>query len=192
VCLQVTFSSSLISVFLSTSDWNLPCRAVAYAVFTRLSVSTFCNHLKLWTYLIVCLYFIDLLIGLEVSEYVAGLGILLWGLEQEIRAEGSFCHRKSSRKGSSRSKWILGLMASGCGNSLHRMTWLPLVLTNRNAYIWCTGEELRSNPAKWWWGTGVSVELHCLEATRRWYELSGGSFVFRRTGDAFCDFGSSL
>jgi hypothetical protein len=42
-----------------------------------------CSRLELQACLIVCLNF-DLLIGLEVSEYVAELGIVLWGMEPEI------------------------------------------------------------------------------------------------------------
>jgi hypothetical protein len=46
----------------------------------------------------------------------------VWGSEPENRAQGSFCHHKSGSDGSSRSEYILGLMASRCGNALNRLT----------------------------------------------------------------------
>jgi hypothetical protein len=55
----------------------------------------------------------------------------------------------SGPEGSSRSEWILGVMASRCGNVLLSMMRLSLVLTNRNAYIQCEGDELCSSPDNW-------------------------------------------
>jgi hypothetical protein len=66
-------------------------------------------------------------------------------------------------------------------DALHRMRWLPLILTNKNAYIRCKGEELCSNPANWQWGTSVSVEHHYLE----WY-VAGISHLEGGGGGALC------
>jgi hypothetical protein len=40
--------------------------------------------------------------GLKIYEYVVEVGVILWGLEPEIRAQSNFCHRKSGPEGSSR------------------------------------------------------------------------------------------
>jgi hypothetical protein len=121
------------------------------------------------------IFFFVSLIGLDVSEYIAEPGILSRGLEQDISAGGNFCHSKSGPEGSSRSEQILGLVTSRYGNVLHRMTWLPLVSTNKNAYIRCRGEELCSNPANWQWETCVSLDA----TVWRWY-VAGTSHPGRR------------
>jgi hypothetical protein len=67
------------------------------------------------------------------------------------------------------------------------MTWLSFILTNRNAYIQCMGEELCLNPANWQWGTGVNIG-HCLEVMHCWYESYRmvGFFCFSFTGQWTC------
>jgi hypothetical protein len=115
---------------------------------------------------------------LEVGEYAAELRIILWGVDPEIWARGNLCHHESDQEGSSRSEWILGLTASRCWNALHGMTWLSWVLTNRNAYILCKGEELCSNPTNWQWRTCVSIGSHCLEGRASLVQVvSRGLFV---------------
>jgi hypothetical protein len=66
-----------------------------------------------------------------------------------------------------------------------------LVLTNRNAYIRCKGEELCSNPGNWQWRTCVSVGLYFLED---WHvactsHIRGLLFQLHRSLDEFGDFG---
>jgi hypothetical protein len=112
-----------------------------------------------------------------VSEYVAELVILLWGLEQEIWAEGNFCYRKSGSEGPKPVGVDLGADGFEMWNALHRMTWPSLVLINRNAYIRCRSGELYSNPANWQWGTGVSVGRPCLEVSTSHFGVWGGLFV---------------
>jgi hypothetical protein len=50
-------------------------------------------------------------------------------------------------------------MATRCGNILVGMC-SSSVLTSRNAYIRCKGDELYSNPASWQGGTCVRFESH--------------------------------
>jgi hypothetical protein len=79
-------------------------------------------------------------IGLEVSEYTAELGILLWGLEQEIWAGGSFCHHKSKLKEVQPAG--VDLRAFRCEIRYIGLRDFSLVLTKMKAYIICRVEEL--------------------------------------------------
>lgn len=121
---------------------------------TQECTSVFCLISPLLTFCV--------LIGFEAREYIAALGVLLWGLEHRSVSE-------STRDGSRRSEQTLGLLASRWGNALHRMTWLSLVFTNMNAYARCGGEEFCSNPAtnneELVLATDVTVRRWCVVGT---------------------------
>jgi hypothetical protein len=74
--------------------------------------------------------FCDLLIRLEVSEYVTEFGFLLWGLEQEIRGRRFLPTQVERGVQPCRSRsWDWWLPNVKC------ITWLSLVSTDRNSYI---------------------------------------------------------
>jgi hypothetical protein len=53
----------------------------------------------------------------------------------------------------------------------HRITWLALVLPNRNAYIRCMGEGLCSDQANWQWGIGVICGRWCIASISHLWQL---------------------